>query len=126
MNDTRRLTQEFFDAIDNDGIAAITPFLAVDFVWWAAGMGEIQDEVLNIGKLLDPHIDGKMQMKVHSILVDGNKSAVEAESFAKLKNGKIYNNHYHFKISFEGGKIKEVKEYNDTKHTDEALKGILT
>ena len=126
MSDKRELTQEFFDAIDQKGIAGIVPFLADDFVWWAAGMGEIQAEVLKFGEMLDPHIDGKMQMKVHSILVEGNKCAVEAESFAKLKNGNTYNNHYHFKISFEGDKIKEVKEYNDTKHADEALKGILT
>ncbi|MBK7963327.1 MAG: hypothetical protein IPK04_20345 [Bdellovibrionales bacterium] len=27
-----------------------------------------------------------------------------------------YNNHYHFLIDLEGGKIVRVKEYNDTKH----------
>jgi len=126
MSDTRRLTQEFFDAIDRNGIAGIAPFLADDFIWWSAGMGEIQAELLNIGEILTPHIDGKMQMKVHNMLVEGNKSAVEVESFAKLTNGRTYNNHYHFKLSFDGDKVKEVREYNDTKHADEALKGILT
>ena len=51
--------------------------------------------------------------------------AVETESRAVLKNGSLYNNHYHFKFFFENGKVKTVKGYNDTKHAAEIWSPIF-
>ena len=46
--------------------------------------------------------------------IDGDKIAVEAESYMKLKNGKEYRNQYHFLFEFRDGKIARVKEFMDT------------
>jgi uncharacterized protein len=48
---------------------------------------------------------------------------VETESYAKLKNGRVYNNLYHFLFIVRDGKIHQVKEYLDTVHTHEVFFG---
>jgi ketosteroid isomerase-like protein len=47
-------------------------------------------------------------------VVEGNKVAMEAESYLKLKNGKEYRNQYHYLFEFRDGKIARVKEFMDT------------
>jgi ketosteroid isomerase-like protein len=125
MADIRKITADLFQAMDEEGLGCLSRFVADGFIWWAAGMGEIQDQIVKLDEILQPHIDGPMRMKVHDIIVEGDKAAVEAESFANLKNGAVYNNRYHFKLFFDGGKIREVREYNDTKHGLETWGGVL-
>jgi len=59
---------------------------------------------------------GPMSLKVHGVTADGDRVAIEAESYAPLQNGKIYNNTYHFLFQFRDGKICLAKEYNDSHH----------
>ena len=40
-----------------------------------------------------------------------------------LGNGRTYNNEYHFLIEIRDGKIAAVREYLDTMHTADVLKG---
>jgi hypothetical protein len=46
---------------------------------------------------------------------------VEAESYGKMKNGKTYQNQYHFLFIVRDGKIQQVKEYLDTMHAADVL-----
>jgi len=50
---------------------------------------------------------------------EGNRVAVEVESYGKTDSGKVYNNLYHFLFEVKEGKIQAVKEYLDTMHTKE-------
>ena len=45
--------------------------------------------------------------------------AMEAESYGKLKNGRVYNNQYHIRMRMRDGKIAEAREYLDTQHVYE-------
>jgi len=57
------------------------------------------------------------------ITAEADRVAVEAESWAKMESGKIYNNQYHFLFTVREGKIHEVKEYLDTLHVKEIMFG---
>jgi ketosteroid isomerase-like protein len=52
---------------------------------------------------------------------EGERVAVEAESKAKLANGTLYHNRYHFLFVVRDGRIQAVKEYLDTLHVMNAL-----
>jgi hypothetical protein len=54
-----------------------------------------------------------------SMIAEGDRVAVEAESFAELTNGKVYNNRYHFFFELADGKVTKVREYMDTAHARE-------
>jgi ketosteroid isomerase-like protein len=55
-------------------------------------------------------------MTLKGAVAEGDKLALEAESYGELTNGRIYNQHYHFLIEFRDGKICAVREYLDTQH----------
>ena len=66
-------------------------------------------------------IDGGLRVTPTGLTAEGDRVAVEAESFAKMKNGKTYQNKYHFLFIVRDGKIQSVKEYLDTIHANEVL-----
>jgi ketosteroid isomerase-like protein len=55
-------------------------------------------------------------MTVKGAIAEGDKVALEIESYGKLQNGRIYNNEYHVLMTIRDGKICDVKEYLDTQH----------
>jgi len=60
-------------------------------------------------------------LRIKGVTAEGERVALEAESFAKMKNGKTYQNRYHFLCEVRGGKIQTVREYLDTMHANEVL-----
>ena len=64
-----------------------------------------------------------LKITVKGVTAEGNRVAVEAESYGEHANGKIYNNFYHFLIECENGKVAAVREYLDTMHANDVLAG---
>jgi ketosteroid isomerase-like protein len=57
-----------------------------------------------------------MKMTVKSSIAEGDKVALEVVSVGELKNGRVYNNEYHFLVTIRDGEISAVREYLDTQH----------
>lgn len=47
---------------------------------------------------------------------EGNRVAVEIESYGEKVNGTVYNNCYHFLFELADNKITSIREYMDTLH----------
>jgi uncharacterized protein len=62
-----------------------------------------------------------LNMKIGTIICEGDHAAVQAESNTTAANGKKYANRYHFYFRFDGDKIAEVREYCDTNHAREVF-----
>ncbi|HLG86829.1 MAG TPA: nuclear transport factor 2 family protein [Alphaproteobacteria bacterium] len=93
-----------------------------DIAWWVPGRGRVgKADFLALADAFAGLMEGPVTMKVHGVTAEGDRVAVEAESYGKLKNGKIYNNTYHFLFEFRDGKICYSKEYNDSKHAADVL-----
>ena len=60
-------------------------------------------------------------MTPKGLTAEGDRVAVEAESYGEMATGKIYNNLYHFLLEVRDGKIHAVREYLDTMHAKEVL-----
>ncbi len=65
--------------------------------------------------------DGPIRLNVTGMTAEGDRVAVEAEGYAKLKNGKVYQNLYHFLFIIRDGKIQAGKEYCDFHHAHEVF-----
>jgi ketosteroid isomerase-like protein len=99
--------------------------LTDDCCWWVPGQGTVSKaKFLGMADGFRSLTDGPTTLTVKGITAEGDRVAVEAESYAKLKNGKTYNNTYHFLFLFRDGKICLSKEYNDSQHAAETL-GIV-
>jgi ketosteroid isomerase-like protein len=73
-----------------------------------------------LGKILEIAPKG-IQVTPKTMTAEGDRVAVEAESYAETITGKIYRNQYHFLITVRNGKVQSVKEYLDTMHTNEVF-----
>jgi uncharacterized protein len=66
--------------------------------------------------------EGPVRLTVTGITAEGDRVAIEAEGYAKLKNGKVYQNLYHFLFIIKDGKIQMGKEYCDFQHAYEIFR----
>jgi len=64
-----------------------------------------------------------LRLTPKGITAEGDRVAVEAESYGEHANGKVYNNQYHFLIEVRNNKIQAVREYLDTIHAKDVLVG---
>lgn len=68
-----------------------------------------------------PHLSDPLKTHVTGITAEGDRVAIEAESSTQTKNGKSYNNRYHFLFVVQDGVIVEGREYLDTVHFEEVF-----
>lgn len=62
-----------------------------------------------------------LQLTPISVIEQGNRLAVECESFAITLEGKTYENKYCVFFTVENDKITAVNEYNDSLHVTQVL-----
>ena len=97
-----------------------------DATWWVPGRGVFtKTEFAEIARMFRSLLKDGIKMTIHGITAEGDRVAVEAETYGEMKNGKIYNNSYHFLFLFRDGKIYHAKEYNDSLHAAEIIGGAL-
>jgi ketosteroid isomerase-like protein len=110
-----------FTASDVEGVLNL---LTDDAIWWIAGKAGTAPIVGNQSKeqmgrlfhrMLSQMTDG-MKMTVKAMTAEGDRVAAEVESYAPLKNGRLYNQEYHLLIQLRDGRICAVREYLDTQH----------
>jgi hypothetical protein len=119
----KKLVQDFLEVFSRGDVAGIVARLHPDATWWVSGtmnglsgtytrqqMAELLKGVTALYK------QGALRITPSSMLAEDNAVAVEAESYAELNNGRVYNNRYHFLFEVADGKILKVKEYMDTQH----------
>jgi uncharacterized protein len=125
--DNRRIVLGLFQSMNAGNGAAIMGALADSATWWVAGnlpfsgtktkaeLGEMMD-------LLGSKINGPLRITPTGVTAEGDRVAVEAESFGKMKNGKIYQINSHFLFLVRDGKIQRVKQYFDSTYANELLR----
>jgi ketosteroid isomerase-like protein len=120
----KALVTEFFarfTAWDVEGAMAI---LADDVSWWIAGK---PDQLVSAGlydkaklarlfRRMARNLPDGLQMRVHSMVAEGDKVAAEVTSHGRLQNERVYEQEYHFLLTLRDGKIAGVREYLDTQH----------
>jgi ketosteroid isomerase-like protein len=114
-----------FSTGDVDGIVSL---LHPEGTYWISGKidgmsGSYTPQEL--GKLLSGvtsiYKRGALRITPTAATVDGDRVAVEAEGYAELNDGRIYNPQYHFLFVIKDDQIMEVKEYLDTQHAYETF-----
>jgi ketosteroid isomerase-like protein len=107
---------QFLNDLEHKGLAATRDAAGPNFVWLIPGAGEIQDHIAGLEQAMGKHMKTPMTIKVHGVTAEGDRVAVEAESYVELVDGGVYNNRYHFLLEFKNGEIASLKEYCDTAH----------
>ena len=122
IDKNEELVRSFFERFaDADAPGALT-LLDDSVVWRVMGQqgglpmsGEMDKQA--IGDLIlavKQAIPGGMSLTPTGWTVQGNRVALEMESYGEMTNGRVYNNLYHFLIMLSDGKITTIREYMDT------------
>jgi ketosteroid isomerase-like protein len=123
-NTNKKLVTEFMEVFSTGVVDEILSYLDDSATWWVAGTIEgvsgTKDKA-GFGEMLSGlsalTTTGAISLTPKAMTAEGERVAVETESYSELKNGRVYNNLYHFVFIVRDGKIHAVKEFLDTEHT---------
>lgn len=95
-----------------------------DAMWWAPGRGAFgNQDFAHVAASFAGMFKRPSVITVLGVTAEGDRVAIEAEGHAELKDGRIYNNRYHYLFVFRDGKVAQAKLYNDTAHAAEIQRG---
>jgi uncharacterized protein len=123
----KELATEFLSEFEDPDPVRLATMVSSDFEWIVMtrmeGMAPAKghEGLKNLAKGIKTMMPGGLGLKIYTVICEGNRCAVQAESDTVAANGKKYNNRYHFDIRFDGDKIAEVREYCDTNHAREVF-----
>jgi uncharacterized protein len=120
----KQLVAEFFGRFNDKDLAGALDMLSDDVNWWIAGKPEVspaagphdKEQITALLRNMGRQLKDGMRMTIKGAIAEGDKVAVELESYGELENGRVYNNEYHMLITVRDGKLREVREYLDTQH----------
>jgi len=125
-SEKKQIVTEFFSHFSAGRQQQALDMLGEDATWWAPGVGVMtKRQFAGVMRYMDKIMKGPIKMTLKRMTAEDDRVAAEAESNADVVNGKHYNNTYHFLVVISGGKIREVKEYNDTKYAGEVFGDLL-
>lgn len=119
---SKAVVSRFLETFSGGDVDAIMNMMTDDATWWVAGTLELsglksKQEFRELLSGIGDLCDGPIKLTAKSMIGEGDKVAAEVESLAHLRNGRVYNNEYHFLFEIADGRIRRVKEYLDTMHT---------
>ena len=122
----KQTVARFLELFSAGAVAETMAMMTDDATWWVAGTMPISGtyDKVQFEKLLSGVLDvctGPIRIEPRNWTAEGDRVALEAESFVDTRNGRTYNNLYHFLFEVRDGKIAAVKEYLDTMHTNAIL-----
>jgi ketosteroid isomerase-like protein len=123
----KELATEFLSEFEDPDPVRLATMVSNDFEWRVMtrmeGMAPAKghEGLKNFAKGIKTSMPGGLGLKIETVICEGNRCAIQAESNTVAANGKKYNNRYHFDIRFDGDKIAEVREYCDTNHAREVF-----
>jgi len=126
VEENKKVVANFFEAMNAGNGAALLGALADSATWWVGGNFAISGtktkaQFAELMGQIGAKVAGPLRVTPVGITAEGDRVAVEAESYAKMKSGETYENKYHFLFIVRDGKIASVKEYLDTSHASEVL-----
>ena len=124
--ENKKVALDFFEYLSAGNMDAFFDLLTDDVDYWIQGSLEFsgtksKPEMLTAFKEVFSMIDGGVKMTPKGITAEGDRVAVEAESYAKVTNGKTIQNTYHMLFVIRDGKISSAREYFDTLHMSQVL-----
>ncbi len=66
-----------------------------------------------------------LKITIKGMIAEGDRVAVEAESYGELADGTVYNNEYHWLFDVRDGKIQSAREYMCTAHAVEVFGPLM-
>jgi ketosteroid isomerase-like protein len=125
----KQVVLSFLDNLSAGKADAALALMADSATWWIAGKPDkfplagtkTKTQFAELVKEVGASLPKGLRITPKGLTAEGDRVAVEAESYGETASGKIYNNLYHFLFEVRDGKIQAVREYLDTLHTKDVF-----
>jgi ketosteroid isomerase-like protein len=126
IEQNKHIASEFYRRFDQNDVAGALDTMADDLSFWIAGKPgtapsaglHSKQEMARIFRSMTSQMKDGLRMTVKGVTAEGDRVALEVESYGELTNGRIYNQEYHALMTIRDGKIATVREYMDTAHVE--------
>lgn len=115
----KNLINNYFDAVNRGDDAAILALVSDDFEFKSMHKNP---EFLRISwdkeqfaaapRLMSGQMNKPLVITPSLLIAEGDYVTAEAESWGEMKDGRVYNNAYHFLFTIKNDLITQVKEYS--------------
>ncbi|RYF43888.1 MAG: nuclear transport factor 2 family protein [Comamonadaceae bacterium] len=120
----KQVAIEFYRRFDAGDIPGVLDTMADDATFWIAGKPgsnpsvgtHSKAEMATMFHRIMKQMRGGLKMTVKGVTAEGERVALEVESYGELHNGRVYNQEYHALMTVRDGRIAAVREYMDTQH----------
>ena len=124
--DNKNVVLRFWEAFSESRFDDALALVADDATWWVAGSTDIsgsytKEEFSNLVKGIGENAPNGIKITPSLLTAEGDRVAMECESYGEITNGKVYNNFYHMLHTLRDGKLVNVKEYMDTAHVQDVF-----
>ena len=68
---------------------------------------------------------GAPTIEVTGVTAEGERVAIEGTGRGRLRNGRDYDNSYHFLMIVRDGRVLSVREYMDSAHVADVFEGLV-
>lgn len=124
--ENKQIVTELFSLLSSGRRPQALDLMGDDATWWSPGIGvTTKAQFAEMMGYMDKIMKGPIKLTPKRMTAEDDRVAVEAESDGDVVNGKHYHNTYHFLVVVRGGKIREVKEYTDTKYAADVFGDLL-
>ncbi|WP_319452190.1 MULTISPECIES: nuclear transport factor 2 family protein [unclassified Mycobacterium] len=128
-DDNKKMVLSFFENLSAGRLDAALDLMDENAVWWVSGNPEYlplagtyrKDEIVGMVSMVGAAMPGGIRLTVTSSTAEDDRVAVETEVRGVSPKGKVYDNRNFFAVEVQNGRIRSVREYFDTIHTNEVL-----
>jgi ketosteroid isomerase-like protein len=127
--DNKQMVLSFFENLSAGRLDAALDLLDEDAVWWVSGNPDYlplagtyrKKELVGMVAMVGAAMPNGIRLTVTSSTAEDDRVAVEAHVEGVSPKGKVYDNRNFFAVEVHDDKIRSVREYFDTTHTNEVL-----
>ena len=127
IEENKRIVLECFRALGADDRESLRTVMTEDAEIWVPDGIRFSGTYTPDGYLsairdgVGPLAAGEAKVDVLSLTAEEDRVSMEVVSHMPLKNGKTYNNKYHFMFTVKDGKVVNMKEYMNTRHVVQTI-----
>jgi ketosteroid isomerase-like protein len=129
IEENKEVVRRYCDALSALDIEGTMAFLSDDYTCWVQGSkpaipvsgNHTRADVAAMYAAFPKMFPKGFKVTIKAITAEGDRVAVEAESYGETAAGKIYNQIYHYLFIVRNGKIVTQHEYLDTLHFKERM-----
>jgi uncharacterized protein len=127
--DNKNVVLTFLENLSAGRLETALDLMDEDAVWWVSGNPDYlplagtyrKDQLVGMVAMVGAAMPDGIQLTVTSSTAEDDRVAVETQVRGVSPRGKVYDNRNFFAVEVHDGRIRAVREYFDTIHTNDVL-----